>query len=213
MLLWAVVAFGVALLLLWAVVTFGVALLLLGAVVTTLTAFALITVFSIATLVALVSVSTLAVSATIATFLLFLLVEASDAVLPDDVAKLLQLSLVLFLVDFELVGFHAVLVEGDNLKHALSRNSNQIGWYRLVGRICHFALEDVGLEVEIGVVLGFESGITRRQLLCCFGISIDLEVEAALQLSALSGELLRIERDILESGCACGNRNEVRHPA
>ena len=188
-------------------------MLLLGAVVTTLTAFALITVFSIATLVALVSVSTLAVSATIATFLLFLLVEASDAVLTDDVAKLLQLSLVLFLVDFELVGFHAVLVEGDNLKHALSRNSNQIGWYRLVGRICHFALEDVGLEVEIGVVLSFEASITRRQLLGSLGIGIDLEVEAALQLCALSGELLRVERDVLESGGTCCYRHEIRHPA
>ena len=136
----------------------------------------------VATLISVASIATLTVAtvAAVSALLLFLLVEAGYAVLADNVAEFLQFSLMLLLVDFELVGLHTVLVEGNNLKHTLGRDGHQIGRHRLVGGVGHFALEDVGLEVVVGVVLGFKPCIARRHLLGSLGVGVDLKVEATL---------------------------------
>ena len=66
--------------------------------------------------------------------------------------------------------------------------------------------------MEIGVILGFEAHIARRQTLCSFNVTIHLKIDATLQLGTLSGKLLRIERYILISGSARSHRHKVGHP-
>ncbi len=44
-------------------------------------------------------------------------------------------------------------------------------------------------------------------------IGVDLVVQTAFKLGALSGQFLRIERDVLIAGGACCHRHEIGHPA
>ena len=133
----------------------------------------------------------------IATFaiaaLLFLLVEARHAVLTYYVAVCAHFLFALVFIGQEFFGAHAVLVERHHLKHAFCRQGHQVGGYLLVGRIGDFALKDVGLEVEIGVVLGFEAHVAWRQFLAGFHIAVYFEIDATLQFGTLSGKFLRIE--------------------
>ena len=58
----------------------------------------------------------------------------------------------------------------------------------------------------------FEAYLFRRHLLGGFDVGVDLEVEAAFELGALPGELLRVEREVLKTGGARGHGDEVGHP-
>ena len=73
-------------------------------------------------------------------------------------------------------------------------------------------LENISLEVIISVVFGFKSHIAWRQLLRCLNVVVDLEIDTALQLSALTCQLLWIERNVLIACGACCHRHKIRHP-
>ena len=61
-------------------------------------------------------------------------------------------------------------------------------------------------------VLRLQHHVARRQLAVGFYVFVDLIVQAALQLGAHAGQLLRVERDVLNA-CGIGrNAGEVFHP-
>ncbi len=74
-------------------------------------------------------------------------------------------------------------------------------------------LEHIVFEVEEGGVGGLKACVFRRELLHALHVGVDLEVEAALELGTLSGELLGIERYILIAGGCCAHGDKVCHPA
>src|SRR5690606_12134040 len=47
----------------------------------------------------------------------------------------------------------------------------------------------------------------------CLHVGINLIVQTALQLAALSGQLLRVDGEILDTCCRGGYGDEVRHPS
>ena len=81
-----------------------------------------------------------------------------------------------------------------------------------LGRIDDFALQGIGLKVIIGGILGLEVDILGRQLADSLDIGVNLKVDAALEFSTLSSQVLRVERDILETSRAGGNGDKARHP-
>ena len=159
------------------------ALTLVAAIIAAISAVAALTLsFALVLLIA---------SATVVS-LLFLLIEARNAVLTYDVAIGAHLLFALVVVGQEFFGTNTVLVERYHLKHAFCRECHQIGGYRLVGRVSDFALEDICLEVEIGVILSFEAHFTRRQRFACLYVAINLKIDTTLQFSALTCKLLRV---------------------
>ena len=146
-------------------------------------------------------------------FLLFLLfVEASNAILPEDVAKLSNHSLVALAFQAQVVGLNAVFVKRNNLESAFGGDCHEICRHVLVGRICQLLLENVALEEVICSGSRFQMHLLRRKLLDTFDVGINLVVEAAFELCTLSGELLRIKRNVLKACGACCHRDEISHP-
>ena len=82
----------------------------------------------------------------------------------------------------------------------------------LIGRISDSAGEDIGLELIELRILGQKHSILRGHLFGSFGICVSLEIEAAFQLRALSGEFLRIHRQVLNAGRTGADRHKLRHP-
>ena len=78
-------------------------------------------------------------------------------------------------------------VESDDLKGAFGGDSHQVSSERLVGGVCDFALEDVGLEVVVGGIGGLQAGVFRGQMLAAFHVGVNLEVEATFELGTLAG--------------------------
>ena len=54
--------------------------------------------------------------------------------------------------------------------------------------------------------------LTTGQPARSLDILVNLKVHAAFQLGALSGQLLGVEREVLEAGGSCGDAGEVLHP-
>ena len=67
--------------------------------------------------------------------------------------------------------------------------------------------------MEIGVVSRFEANLAAGEMAGALNVGVNLEVEAAFEFGALSGEFLGVERDVLIAGGAGAYRNKVGHPA
>ncbi len=108
--------------------------------------------------------------------------------------------------------FLALLVDGNHLKGTVGWDSHQVDCLILVGRVGNLALEDVGLEVVVCGIDSLESDILGRELLHALDIGVDLEIEAAFELGALSGQLLGVEGYVLVASGAGGHGHKVGHP-
>ena len=104
------------------------------------------------------------------------------------------------------------LVEGYYLEHAVGVDRHKVRGKRLVGRIRNLPVENVALEVVVCRIGCFEAHIARRHAPRGLHIGVYLEVEAALELGALSGQLLRIKRYVLIARGTRGHRHKVGHP-
>lgn len=148
-----------------------------------------------------------------ATLFLFT-VEARQVVLvAENVAEIAAgLAFFLALVCGKAQWLLARFVKLYYLENPLCRYRNEVYSHILVGRISNQAVEDVALEVEIRSIGSLEPYITRRHTARGFDVGIDLEVETTFQFGALSGELLRVERNILIASGAGGYRHKIGHP-
>ena len=81
-----------------------------------------------------------------------------------------------------------------------------------VGTEPHRPAQNVGLDQIIVAVDRLQRLPNAREILARIEIGVQLVHEAALQLAALPGQLLRIERDLLTAGRVGGHRNETRDP-
>ncbi len=211
----------------------GIALLGLAVVVATLTLALLLSLLLVGALFSILSLATLAVivaglvvtaagflliacvsaigTRTAATFFLFLVVESVEVVLIENIVVFL-LVLVGRAVGLQLQGLLAGLVHGDNLECAPGADGHQVGGDILIGRVSYLALEHVGLEVIVSAVGSLEAHVLLGQFLQALDVCVYLKVETAFELGTLSGELLRVERNILETCRAGGDRHEVCHP-
>ena len=94
----------------------------------------------------------------------------------------------------------------------LGTDNLQVGSDVLVGRVGHHAGQDVALEEIVVRILRLQNHLLAGQFLASLHVVVHLVVQAALQLGAHAGQLLRVERDILEAGGVGRHRNEVLHP-
>ena len=107
----------------------------------------------------------------------------------------------------------ARFVHGHDFKGAACGNRGQVGGDIFVGAVGDLTVEHVVLEEEVCGIGGFEAHILARQMLEGFNVDVDLEVQTAFQFRALSGQFLRVERDVLKTCGGCAYRHEVGHPA
>ena len=96
------------------------------------------------------------------------------------------------------------------LLHALGWDGIQVVLV-LIG-IPHNAAEHVGLLIHGQPLLEADRDIGGRELLQSVGIHLALEVETALQLAALPGQLLRVGQYLLRLGGTRGHRLEIGQP-
>ena len=99
-----------------------------------------------------------------------------------------------------------------NLECALSGDCHEVCCEALVGGICHKTCQDICLEEEVVAIHSLQHHFAARQFAACLYVAVHLIVETAFQFGTHSCELLRIERDVLISGCSCAHRHEVLHP-
>ena len=69
---------------------------------------------------------------------------------------------IMFGIGFQCFRFDAFLIHVDDVEDTLCRNGYQISSNGFVGRIRNFPLEDICLEVEIGIVFGFQRNFSGR---------------------------------------------------
>ncbi len=144
-------------------------------------------------------------------FALFL-VEAGEVVLAEYVAERGSLLGLLLALGDERQRLLALLVELDHLEGAGGADGHEVGGKLAVGGVSDLSLEDVGLEVVVCGVGGLEGDVLGGHLLDGLHVGCHLEVEAALELGALAGELLGVEGDVLVAGGGCGHGDECGHP-
>ncbi len=140
------------------------------------------------------------------------LVEARQRILTHEVYIFYRDRLLALHLFHEAVNLHPLVVERDDFKGAARRDSNRVRRHTLVGGIGDEPLEYVGLEEVIVGVFGLEHDVLAREFLLRLGVGGRLEVEAALQLGALSGQFLRVHRKVLHPGQRRAHRHEMSHP-
>lgn len=87
----------------------------------------------------------------------------------------------------ERVGFHALLIHGDDFESPSSADGHQIGREVFVGRVRYLVTQNIGFEEIEETVFGFQFDLSRRQAFLCFHIAVYLVVQATFELSTLSG--------------------------
>src|SRR5690606_36339837 len=76
----------------------------------------------------------------------------------------------------------------------------------------HFAFKNIRFHTERIGLFGFKPCIEIRKILQCFEITVELVIQATLQLSALTCEFLWIDRQLLISCSGSGYRPEIGEP-
>ena len=76
----------------------------------------------------------------------------------------------------------------------------------------HEALEDVHLEHHGLALGGSDLGVRRREFLHRFHVLVELEIQTALQFSALTGQLAWVQGQLLVAGRARAHRPKVLEP-
>lgn len=99
--------------------------------------------------------------------------------------------------------FLSLAVHRYHIHCTLGGYCDEIGCEYLVCRIRYLFGENVSLEEIIRVVNRFELYVAGWKMLLCFNICVNLVVETAFQFGALSGQFLRIHREILVAGGSC----------
>ena len=89
---------------------------------------------------------------------------------------------------------------------------HRIDWRIALSGIDDLALEGVGLEVVISIVLRFQMHVLGRQLTDGLNVGVHLKIDAALELGTLACQILRVERNVLEAGSTRGYRHKTGHP-
>ena len=73
--------------------------------------------------------------------------------------------------------------------------------------------EDVRLEKEILSIFCVECDFSRWETLERFHVLVHFVVEAAFQFGTLPSQLLRVERNVLETSCTRADAGEIGHPS
>ena len=163
------------------------------------------------TLLVSLSLRTIVAISIIVLFLSLRLVESAEVCFGKKVGRLWLLLHLAILHEAERL--FATTIHLDDFHRTLCRDGLQVGSHVLVGRVGDETSQDVGLKLVEVAIGGLQDNVTCRNLLASLHIVVHLIVEAALQLGAHAGKLLRIERDVL---VACGigaHAHEVLHPS
>ena len=144
-------------------------------------------------------------------FLLFL-VETGDVLTENIVVGFLVLR---FLLTFahERERFFSALVQCNDLECSVGIDGYEVCSDVFVSGVGYLAFEHIVFEVVVCGVGGFESDFFGGHSLDALDVGVYLEVYAAFELGALSGELLGVERNVLKPCGGCAYRHEVGHPA
>ena len=139
------------------------------------------------------------------------LVEARDAVLLGTVGRLLGRRTDVIGV-LQLLDAHALAVQRHDLLHAPYGERREVR-HRLLRRgEGHRPGENVALDEEPLAVGRLQRFAQPREFLAGVDVGVVFVHHAALELRALPGELLRVERDILHAGRTRRDAREARHP-
>ncbi len=103
-------------------------------------------------------------------------------------------------------------VEAYDFCHAVGGDGHEVDRHATVGAVGDESGERVGFEEVVGGVGGLELYVALRKGFGGFHVDVHLVVEAALEFGALSGKLLRVGRDVLETCGGCAYGTEVFHP-
>ena len=141
----------------------------------------------------------------------FGVVEARDAVLLRTERRFVGFGFEVAVV-LQLLGALAGTVERQNLLHARDGQRDDVGHRILAAAERHRSSQNVALhQMELPFV-GQQRLAQPRELLAGIGIGVVFVHQAALELRALSGELLGVERDVLRACGSRGDAREARHP-
>ena len=152
----------------------------------------------------------LVATALVALIALRLVVEACDAILLAAVCWLLHSCLVA--LANKCLGLLARTVEGDNLSHAADGKRGEVSHSALARREGHSACQGVNLNQEPLAIEGLQGLAQAGDGAACIGIYIILVHQAALQLRALTRQLLGVERNLLHARSICRHAREARNP-
>ena len=141
----------------------------------------------------------------------FGLVEAGDAVLLRTVGRLLDLraDVVGVLQPFDLL---ALAVQCHDLPHARNGQRGDVGHRVLRRREGHRSGQHVALDAEPFAFGGLERFAQARELLAGVDIGVVFVHHAALELRALPGQLLGVERNVLHARGSGRDARKARHP-
>ena len=141
----------------------------------------------------------------------FGLVEAGDAVLLRTVGRLLDLraDVVGVLQPFDLL---ALAVQRHDLPHARNGQRGDVGHRVLRRREGHRSGQHVALDAEPFAFGGLERFAQARELLAGVDIGVVFVHHAALELRALPGQLLGVERNVLHARGSGRDARKARHP-
>ena len=141
----------------------------------------------------------------------FGLVEAGDAVLLRTVGRLLDLraDVVGVLQPFDLL---ALAVQRHDLPHARNGQRGDVGHRVLRRREGHRSGQHVALDAEPFAFGSLERFAQARELLAGVDIGVVFVHHAALELRALPGQLLGVERNVLHARGSGRDARKARHP-
>ena len=77
----------------------------------------------------------------------------------------------------------------------------------------HQSLEDIHFLAGRQSFLCQQLGIGTWEITQRLKVTIQFEIQIALELTTLSGKLLRVERELLVARCCCGHTTEIRQPS
>ena len=146
----------------------------------------------------------------IAIFAAFFVVEAGDAILFGAVCRLLHLGGKL--LTLKLLDLAAGTVGSHNLTNTRDGQRNQVRQRILAAAEGHRAGQNVALDEEELSVEGLQRLTNTGHITACICVGVVLVHQAALELRALTGQLLRVERDVLHASGIGRNAREARNP-